>query len=257
MRKGGNMAEDLEKKKEGVRLTERDLQMIRWINGHRAATAEQVAKKFGLGIPTVKKRLYGLKSLGCLVYEKVFYDKPGVYRAAARGLAAAGDNLPAARLPLGSYEHDQQLVDLAVTLEHRTGAEWQTDRQIRHEKGLKGVGTPGHSPDGVLVLTGGARIAVELELSPKGAVKIEKILREYAGSQYQEVWYFVNCDYLAARIRSAALSFVKVFSWPHMKEYEEMSRPTAAKALLGATDIEEELKTARDFFRRRGREVDA
>ena len=53
------MAEDPEKKKKGVRLTERDLQMIRWINGHRAATAEQVAKKFGLSIFTVKKRLYG------------------------------------------------------------------------------------------------------------------------------------------------------------------------------------------------------
>ena len=257
MRKGGNMAGEPKKKKEGVRLTERDLKMIRWINGHRSATAEQVAKKFGLSIPTAKKRLYGLKSLGCLVYEKVFHDKPGVYRAAARGIAAADDNLPAARLLLGSYKHDLQLVDLAVTLEHRTGAQWQTDRQIRHEKGLKGVGTPGHSPDGVLIFPGGARIAVELELSPKGAGKIEKILREYAGSQYQEVWYFVNCDYLAARIRSAALSFIKVFSWPHLEEYKDMSKPTAAKALLGPAAIEEELKTARDFFRRRGRDADA
>jgi hypothetical protein len=255
MRKSGNTADEPEKKKKCVRLTERDLQMIRWINGHRVATAEQVANKFGLSTPTAKRRLYGLKSLDCLVYEKVFQDKPGVFRAAARGIAAAGDSLPAARIVLGSYEHDLQLVDLAVTLEHRTGAQWQTDRQIRHEKGLKGVGTPGHSPDGVLVFPGGARIAVELELSPKGAGKIEKIFMEYAGSQYQEVWYFVNCDYLAARIRSAALSLLKVFSWPDLKEYKDLSRPTAAKALLGPAAIEEELKTARDFFRRRGCET--
>lgn len=255
MRKSGNMADEPEKKKKSVRLTERDLQMIRWINGHRAATAEQVAKKFGLGIPTAKKRLHGLKSLDCLVYEKVFQNKPGVYRAAARGIAAASDSLPAARLALGPYEHDLQLVDLAVALEHRTGAQWQTDRQIRREKGLKGVGTPGHSPDGVLVFPGSTRIAVELELSPKGTGKIEKILKEYAGSQYQEVWYFVNCDYLAARIRSAALPLIKVFSWPDLVEYKDMSRPTAAKALLEPAAFEEELKTARDFFRRRGRDT--
>ena len=48
-------------------------------------------------------------------------------------------------------------------------------------------GKPGHSPDGVLLFPGGARIAVELELSPKGAGKIENIFMEYAGSQYQEV----------------------------------------------------------------------
>jgi hypothetical protein len=255
MGKSGNMAGEPETKKKCVRLTERDLQMIRWINGHRVATAEQVANKFGLSTPTAKKRLQELKSLDCLVYEKVFQDRPGVYRAAARGIAVTDDSLPAARLVLGSYEHDLQLVDLAVSLEHRTGAQWQTDRQIRHEKGLKGVGIPGHSPDGVLLFPGGARIAVELELSPKGAGKIEKIFMEYAGSQYQEVWYFVNCDYLAARIRSAALPLIKVFSWPDLEEYKDMPRPTAAKPLLEPSAFEEELKTARDFFRRRGRET--
>jgi hypothetical protein len=229
--------------------------MIGWINGHRVATAEQVAKKFGLGASTAKKRLYGLRSLDCLIYEKIFQGKPGVYRAAARGIAAAGDCLPAVRIVLGSYEHDLQLVDLAIELEHRTGAQWQTDRQIRRDKGLRGVGTPGHSPDGVLIFPGGARIAVELELSPKGAGKIEKILLEYAGSRYQEVWYFVNCDYLAARIRSAALPLLKVFSWPDLNEYKEMPEPTAARALLEPSAFEEEMKAARDFFRRRGRET--
>jgi hypothetical protein len=253
--KNSNIAEQLDTKKKCVRLTERDLQMIRWINGHRVATAEQVASKFGLSAPTAKKRLQGLKSLDYLVYEKVFQGKPGIYRAAARGIAVTEDSLPVARLVLGSYEHDLQLVDLAVSLEHRTGAQWQTDREIRHEKGLKGVGTFGHSPDGVLLFPGGARIAVELELSPKGAGKIEKIFMEYAGSQYQEVWYFVNCDYLAARIRSAALPLIKVFSWPDLEEYKEIPRPSAAKPLLESAAFEDELKTVRDFFHRRGREA--
>jgi len=253
--KGNDTAKEPGKKGKGVRLTERDLQLIRWINGHRATTAEQVAKKFGLSIPVAKRRLYGLKSLGCLVYEKVFNGKPGIYMAASMGIDAANDQLPAAKFLLGSYEHDLQLVDLAVMLEQKTGAEWKTDRQIRHEKGLKGVGTPGHIPDGVLSFPDGARIAIELELSPKGAGKTEKILKEYAGSRFQEVWYFVNCGYLAARIRSANLSLIRVFSWPNLEEYQESDKSTAAGALLEPASIEEEMNTARDFFRRRGREA--
>ena len=255
MGKSVNMAGEPKKRKNCVRLTERDLQMIRWINGHRMAKAEQVAKKFGMSTAATNKRLHGLKGMDCLVYEKIFQEKPGVYRATARGISAAGDSLPSARLVLGSYEHDLQLVDLAVTLEQKTGALWQTDRQIRHEKGLKGVGTPGHTPDGILVFPYGARIAVELELSPKGAEKTEKILMEYSGTQYQAVWYYVNCGYLAARIRSAGLPFIKVFSWPDLEEYKDILQSTAAKPLLGQAVFEEGLKIARDFFRRRGRET--
>jgi hypothetical protein len=226
--------------------------MIRWINSHRMATAEQVGRRFGLSASTAARRLYELKKLGCLTFEKVFYGKPGVYRAVARGTAVAGDYLPAARLTLASYEHDLQLVDLALILERQRGALWQTDRQIRHEKGLKGVGTPGHSPDGVLVFPDGVRVAVELELSTKGSGKIEKILKEYAGSRYQEVWYFVTCDYVAARIRSAALDLIKVFSWPELHEYPEQARPTSAKVLLETAINAEELQQSREFFRRRG-----
>jgi hypothetical protein len=214
---------------------------------------EQVASKFGLSVFTVKKRLSELKNWDYLVYEKLFHEKPGVYRAGAKGAAVTGDSLPAARLTLGSYEHDLQLVDLAVSLEQKTGAHWQTDRQLRHEKGLKGVGTPGHSPDGILLFPGGDRVAVELELSPKGAGRLEKILREYVRRRYKEVWYFVNSGYLAARIQTAALPLIKVFSWPGMDEYQGMARPTAIKVLLDSTAIEAERKTARDFFAGAGR----
>jgi hypothetical protein len=229
---------------------------MRWINSHRAATAAQVAKRFGISPGAASKRLCQLKSCAYLVYDKIFCAAPGVYRAGARGIAAAADDLPAARLPLGSYEHDLQLVDLALALEHKTGAQWQTERQIRHDKGRTGVGTTGHTPDGILVFPGGGMIAVELELSPKGAAKLEKILKEYAGMRYQEVWYFVNSGYLAARIRRAALPFIKVFSWPDMEEYdmkEYRPKPAAVRAFLESINIEEEGNAARDFFTRSAR----
>ncbi len=182
--------------------------------------------------------------------KKVFQNRPGVYGAGIKGITVANDSLPVARLLLGTYEHDSQLVDLSIMLEKKTGADWQTERQIRHERGLKGVGWRGHCPDGILIFTGGNRIAIELELSPKGTAKIEKILKEYAKKQYEEIWYFVNSGYLAAKIQSAALPFIKVFSWPGMKEYEDMTGSSSARPLLGLTGMEEELKTVREFFHR-------
>ena len=255
MIKDSSMAEEPKKIKQGIRLTERDLEIIRWINSHRAATVEQVARKLGLSVFTVKKRLSELKSCDYLVYEKLFHEKPGVYRAGAKGAAVTGDSLPVARLTLGSYEHDLQLVDLAVSLEQKTGVQWQTDRQLRHEKGLKGVGAPGHIPDGILIFPGGDRVAVELELSPKGAGRLEKILRDYARRRYKEVWYFVSSDYLAARIQTAALPLIKVFSWPDMVEYHGMARHTAIKVLLEPTAIEVGQKKTRDFFAFEGRQA--
>jgi DNA-binding CsgD family transcriptional regulator len=248
MLKGNRMSEEPDQNKQSVRLTERDLEVIRWINSHRLATVEQVTRKIGLSVFTVKKRLSELKSCDYLIYEKLFHEKPGVYRAGAKGVAITGDSLPAARLTLGSYEHDLQLVDLAVSLEHKTGAHWQTDRQLRHEKGLKGVGTPGHIPDGILIFPDGDRVAVELELSPKGAGRLDKILREYTLRLYKEVWYFVSSDYLAARIQTSALPLLKVFSWPDMVEYQGIAKRKAMKMLLEPTAMDIERKTVRDFF---------
>lgn len=236
-------------KTQGVLLTERDLKIIRWVNSHRAVTMQQIAKKFELSAEVVKKRLRRLKSVGYLVYEKLFFNEPGVFMAGAKGVALAGDNLPPARFLPGSYRHDLRLVDLALRLESETGAHWQTERQLRHEKGLKGMGTPGHCPDGILIFPGSDdRIAVELELSPKGAERIVKILKEYARRQYKEVWYFVGCDYLAARIKTPVLPFIRVFSWPDMKEYGDTSSSAATQVLRKPDDTAEERTTAREFF---------
>ncbi len=58
------------KQKKSIWLTERDLQIILWINSHKAATAEQVANRFHMNVLTAKQRLCKLKQLDYLVYKK-------------------------------------------------------------------------------------------------------------------------------------------------------------------------------------------
>ncbi|HAW58514.1 MAG TPA: hypothetical protein DCX03_05810 [Bacteroidales bacterium] len=243
------MPEEPKKKKKGVRLTARDLKIISWINSHRAATAEQVHKKFDLSLLSAKKRLYELKSFDYLIYEKIFHDKPGIYRAGAKGIAVTNDSLPTIKIRLGSYEHDTKLIDLAISLEEKTGAHWQTDRQIRHEKGLKGVGNKGHSPDGVLEFKNGNKVAVELELSLKGSKRIEKILKGYSRKEYKEVWYFVGSKSLSPKIIEAGIPFIKVFSFTDMTEIKAEEKPTEKTS--GNVQTIDQQKAVKDFFQRK------
>lgn len=201
-----------------------------------------------MSIQSAKKRLYELKNVEYLVYEKIFHEKPGIYRVSPKGIAVTNDDLPPIKIRLGSYEHDSQLVDLAIILEQKTGAVWRTDRQIRHDLGLKGVGVKGHSPDGILEFSSGERTAVELELSSKGNRRIEKILKEYAVSQYGTVWYFVNNHALAGKILSARIPLIRVFSWPEMKELKVNEKTVSMPVTSHETNPEQ--KTM-DFFRRK------
>jgi hypothetical protein len=205
-----------------------------------------------------KKRLYELKSIEYLIYEKIFHKKSGIYRAGTKGIAITNDELPAVKIRLGSYEHDMQLVDLAIALEQKTGAHWQTDRQIRHEKGLKGVGSKGHSPDGILIYPTNEKIAVELELSEKGTKRLEKILKEYANSQYKAVWYYISSQSIAAKILSAGFPKIKAYTWPEMQEIKaepkqqpkEKEPKANEKGTAAISPKPKPEQITKDFFRR-------
>ena len=64
---------------------------------------------------------------------------------------------------------------------------WQSERQLRAER--KPTEMQPHLPDGILRLSNGHVVAIEIELSVKGYSRLEKILQALA-AQYQTVWYF-------------------------------------------------------------------
>lgn len=117
---------------------------------------------------------------------------------------------------MGSYEHDLQLVDLAMTLEKQTGGQFVTERRIRQERGLAGIGVHGHVSDGLLELDGHKPTAIELELSTKGWRRLKSIMSDYAADlDIGGVWYFAGSDAIARRLQRAAEGhpFIKVRVW--------------------------------------------
>lgn len=208
-----------------MQLTERDLEMIRWINGHRMATVEQVVQAFDMGKKAAYRRLRAMVEAGYVEHQRIFRDKPGVYFPTSQGIAVSGDDLPAiTRITLGTYEHDLQLVDLSIRLVEQTGGQWHPERRIRREKGFLGVGIPGHVPDGLLRLPSGSTVAIELELSVKGNRRIKDILMNYQKGEHgavSEVWYYCRSAAIAQRVRKHAPQLVKTYAWPELTPFAE------------------------------------
>ncbi|CAA9464653.1 MAG: hypothetical protein AVDCRST_MAG02-2907 [uncultured Rubrobacteraceae bacterium] len=181
----------------GLRLTERDLDVLRFVACHGFATAEQVGLscfsgwgdgrlELGVSMTMVYRRLKKLVDADLLRHEYVLHGRPGVYLATRRSAELADAGVPPAKVDLKSFDHDLAVVDLALALEGQT--DWITERQIRAKavsaaRGGGGrvsrAGGTGRTPDGLLVSPWGEVWAVELEISGKDNARYLDVFRGY------------------------------------------------------------------------------
>lgn len=193
---------------------------------HRFALASQVRELLGVSDDATVRRLRALAGQGFIARRRVFDGQPACCQIRRLGLAAIGSELPPPRLKLAYYEHD---VGLAwIWLAAQRGAFGPVrdvigERRLRSRDGrltaemaaqrdfadplaladeplgvrLGGVGRRGHErlhyPDLLIVTHEGKRIAVELELSPKGRARLEGILLGFASDlRIDAVLYLVE-----------------------------------------------------------------
>ena len=194
-------------------FTPRDAEILRWINGHGFATGRQVADWLGIRYQSIHPRLRFLTEAGYLTANRVGHNLLAL-RLTSAGVIRCGDDLsPLKTIRFGSFQHDLQLTDLATRLTRETGGHWATERRLRQQRALKGVGIHGHVSDGLLKLDGQQPIAIELELSTKGWHRLQSILQAYAADfDIGEVWYFAGNETLRRRLERAAdgYAFVRV-----------------------------------------------
>ena len=137
-------------------------------------------------------------------------DGTSVYSATAYGARVAECGLRQSRPYAAHVPHDVALVDLAdCLLAQDPGAEWRTEREATRFLGESGgrsrrkVRQKGkdHRPDGLL-LSGGKRLAIELEHSGKSIAEYEHICRWFACSvQLDGVRWYVDDPKVGDRIR--------------------------------------------------------
>jgi hypothetical protein len=221
-----------------LQLTDRDRVLLAFVADHRLVLAGHVQVLLGLTDRTTRDRLGALSRGGYLARHRLFHQQRACYQVTGRGLAAIGSDLPKPRLDLRSYMHDVGLGWLWLSA--RAGSfgpvsEVLAERQLRSRDGLPGrggerlgvrmfgFGPAGreqlHYPDLLLRTPDGKRIAVELELTPKGRTRREKILSGYgADRRIDLVVYLVNRPEVARSVR-ASVSKLGISEFVHVQPF--------------------------------------
>jgi len=179
----------------GMQLTERDSQILHFINDFGFCEMPQIENRFGL----TKRRSYQIieRLIGAALikHERVFHGRHGIYRLSKKG--AAYTDLPVlARMSLANYNHSLAVLDVYLHVRKKyPSAEWLSERHLIHAKYSGGVGKRGHLPDGILLLPDTdnkeQKIAIEVELRSKARARIEAILKWYTTQfDFAEVWYY-------------------------------------------------------------------
>lgn len=188
----------------GPLLTDRDREMLAWIGRHGLVTPEQVARRYftradgSVGLRVTYRRLQKLQELALLRRDLTPHaSSPNVLRLTRQGARAAEIDVVPARLVESELRHALSLVEL---MEHlaadNPSAEIRTEREVRasrlkeHRLGARRPGR-GRTPDGELGFPSGQTVAVELDLTPKRTLLLERILRAYRQERYDQVWWYV------------------------------------------------------------------
>lgn len=191
-------------KKKFVVLGDRDLAMFRWVSEQKFATKEQLTKRFfPKSNETLRtrpdrvcyRRLLELTHFDLLESRRLPVGGLPLYlvsRAAVRELAQTDSSpLPyLGHIDMRTFEHDRRSTDVRVAVEARGVLDWTSERRLLH------AAWAGHVPDAVFT-TGGARVALEMEVSLKRRDRYPDIFRSYDEwhPDVAIVWYL--CDSMA------------------------------------------------------------
>lgn len=118
------------KKQQGMRLTERDIEILSFLGRYRAATVNQIARHVDSSLYAIRNRLPRMHREGMLSWSFTGQAKPKVWTVTDTGLKVAGLNLSAPSISWGTLRHTLGLVDLGTTFE-LAGERVVTEREIR------------------------------------------------------------------------------------------------------------------------------
>ncbi len=223
--------------------------MLEFLAQHRVAVSTQVQALLDCDAGGANRRLRGLAKLGLVNRRRIFEGLPAACWITRTGLGVIGSRLPPPEPDLKEYRHDVGLAWLWLAA--RDGALGHTsaivsertmrsaDRRgpapgVRYGIGV-GPGARVHYPDLLLEAASGHRIAVELELTGKGARRLDRIMLGYAGDpRIDAVLYLCPPGQLGSRVQAAARR-AGISDLVHVQPLADGS-PSGAPRALGAAN---------------------
>ena len=168
-----------------VRVSERDLRLLRFIGEQYAVTLPQLATLMGRSLHAARWLRERWQRVGWVEGRAVLVGQPVFVWLTRRGRRAAGVEHPLWRPTPGALAHVAAVNDVRLDVERRhPEAAWVSERDLRRGDPRPRV----HRPDGVVVI-GGREVAVEVELTQKERRRAARIMRELVAG-YGSVAYF-------------------------------------------------------------------
>lgn len=174
-----------------MRITERDVEILRFINECGFCITPHLERRFGIKNWRVYQLMKRLVEAGFVYQIRPFNGQPNLYYLTKAG--AEFTDLPALdKINVAIYEHQTTLTNVILTLRERyPHSTWISERRLKHDNFFAGIGVRGHVADGLLQLDEKNQIALEVELTLKSKHRLERILKSYAIQMaLKEVWYF-------------------------------------------------------------------
>lgn len=201
-----------------MRMTKRDVEILKFINEMGYCQAVQLGKRFSVKRWRVYKIMKRLRVVGLVIHKRIYFDQAGIFYLTSDG--AEYTSLPSVdHIAKGSYDHQLLLVDVVLKLRERySDATLICERYLKQEKFMYGLGKKGHVADGILIFSDQKRVAIELELKSKGTRRLESILKSYGNHpEIDEAWYLCGDESIRkVTALSAKKPYIKVYS---LKEF--------------------------------------
>lgn len=200
-------------------LTGPDTRVLEFLAQHRVATTWHVQSLLECSPAGAERRLRHLAESGMVNLQRIFEGQPAACWITRQGLGAVDSRLPAPRLDLKGYRHDLGVAWLWLAAR---GGAFGRPRWIVSERAMRSADrrdpAPGraygigagpaarlHYPDLLLEMAGGHLVALELELTGKGARRLDRIMLGYATDpRLDAVLYLCPPGPLRRRVQAAA-----------------------------------------------------
>ena len=182
--------------KGSIKITERDLAILRFVGEQYAVRADQLTRLLKRPAPgtlsesATRAVIARWEKAGLTQSKKVVADEPRFVWLTRRGLDEVGFAFKPWSPTAASLAHIFWTNQVRMHTEERhPGSAWRSERELRKGRVMQSISTiERHEVDAEIVLAQGT-VAVEVELSAKSVERRRSIMGEVAG-RYATVWYF-------------------------------------------------------------------
>lgn len=204
------------------RVTERDLQMLRYIGRWPFCTIVQLGRFMSMSDQVTRRRVRALRAHELVTTDRLLFDYPALISLTREGMRMIGLSGPVVGPKLGQFHHDYLVVEWATEqMQKQTDWEFVTEREMRasdtvnqHEvtrraplyavERLAGKTAERIYPDFLAINQKGEHLAFELEYTKKNLARIQKLMTAYSLTErIKAVQYFCLPDAYGVVSKSA------------------------------------------------------